>query len=126
MTAASAPDQMGDVVRPSQLVNLTPHAIAVALPSGRQVHVAPSGTIARVEVARTGAPPVIVEGEAVDRSLLSFGGARGLPDPRQGSYFVVSLPVALAVQRADLLVVDEVVRGRDGLVTACCSFGTVT
>jgi hypothetical protein len=43
-------------------------------------------------------------------------GATALPEPETGVYYIVALPVALAVQRPDLLTVGETVRNQTGTI----------
>ena len=116
------------------IVNLTPHPM----------HIFPAGTPARIEPGTVTprhviAPPpwhqpvrlghrvtttatMNVDGIVVDD--VAFGADTAhtdwLPAPRDGVWYLVSLPVALAAtHRTDLLVVHEPVRDTDGRALGC-------
>lgn len=107
-------------------MNLLPHAVSVLTPAGTEVVIGPSGRVARLSVRRRPAGTVALpDGVSAAHSLLDYGDIEDLPAPTAGVRYLVSLPVALVARRPDLLVVDDVIRGADGQVTACRSFGTI-
>jgi len=56
----------------------------------------------------------------------SFGSGN-LPEPKEDTYYIVSLPVAQAYpERQDLLVPDELVRDENGRVVGCKAFARVS
>ena len=84
-----------------EIVNLTPHAIAVELSDGRRTF-APSGSIARVQ--STSAVIGSVDGVPVSRATL--GAVTGLPPAADGVVLLVSAMVAQAAGRPDVLSPD--------------------
>jgi len=48
-----------------------------------------------------------------------------LPDPPEGVYYIVSLAVAQAARRPDLLVPDDMVRDEQGRILGCRRFAVV-
>jgi hypothetical protein len=103
----------------SKLINLTPHAIVLALSNGDRVTI-PSSGIARV----TTLPSSLEEIEGIPVPVASrtqFGEIVGLPDSQEGTFFIVSLIVAGALNgsRHDCLCPgtgpnDNVIRFADG------------
>jgi len=88
-----------------KLVNLTPHPISLANQAGEIILTVPtSGTIARVstEQVDTG---FIVAGLPVVRNIM--GSVTDLPEPVEGTFFIVSLFVLSAiVGRQDVVAPD--------------------
>ena len=81
-------------------LNLTPHAIVVRLADGSDLTFPPSGKVARVDEL-----PTTVIGEFDGITILSrtvFGKVIDLPDPVEGTAFIVSGLVAGVVYRADV------------------------
>lgn len=100
-----------------QIVNLTPHPLKFMLESGERV-VAPSGAPARcVETAQPGEP---LDGIPTVRK--TFGSVEGLPEPAEGTIYVVSALAAQAawVQgRTDVFCPGDPVRDADGHIIGC-------
>jgi hypothetical protein len=101
------------------IVNLTPHAITILPREGEAIVVAPSGAVARVTTARA-----VVETlpGGIEVFSTSFGEVTGLPDPREGDFFLVSGLVAGHPSlrgRTDVLSPGELVRGADGQPIGC-------
>ena len=84
-----------------EIVNLTPHAIAVELSDGRRIF-APSGSIARVDSKSA----VIGNFDGVPVSRATLGAVTGLPPAADGVVYLVSAMVAQAAQRADVVSPD--------------------
>ena len=82
------------------LINLTPHEIVI-LVGDEERHILPFGEIARCTVSSRQVRAV--DGIAVYANI--FGAVEGLPDPQEGTTFIVSFPVlqALAGKRSDLV-----------------------
>lgn len=118
------------------IINCTPHVVDVygpdapgTIPEGAEVAVVlsipPSGMVARIDerlldgfnlAPRAGA-------EAVEVLRVEYGHVIGLPDVKPKAWYVVSLPVALAVPaRPDLLVPYRQVRNARGTVIGCRGF----
>lgn len=88
------------------LVNLTPHALTLVSATGEHTILPPSGSVARVTStpgtveARVGFPCLVA-------SPTVFGEVSGLPDPQDGTVFVVSGMVGSALAgrgRSDVFV----------------------
>jgi len=100
-----------------KLVNLTPHPLTLQGEDG-QVTVPPSGKVARA-----------FQGNKVDDLIpiysvpivdLAVRKVVDLPDPEDGTVYIVSRPVALALAgtRADVVVPDDFVRDDQGRIIA--------
>lgn len=101
-----------------KIVNLTPHAVTV-FSGGKQLVFPPVATPARVEMTRQ--PAGQVNSIPVVRVLV--GEVVNLPEPDEGTMFVVSRVVAEACpSRHDLLVTDGAVRDQQGSVVGCTGF----
>jgi len=77
-----------------KIVNLTPHEISVLLPDGTTRKIAPSGKVARV--ATTTQDAGSLEGIPVVRQ--TYGAVEGLPEPQEGTVYIVSALVLSAVK----------------------------
>jgi hypothetical protein len=102
-----------------ELYNLTPHLITVMPDEGKPVRIPPSGIVARCEVDRASLATL----ETAHYGALPVGKIRyrqaELPAPKAGVMLIVSIVVANASQRSDLLVVDDEVRDDQGRIIGC-------
>ena len=103
------------------LVNLTPHPIAIygnsPLEDGPAEVIPPSGIVTRLAAIELGTqyPAPLTSYE-----LVQYGAAHDLPQPEDGTLFIVSLVVALAVRgRDDLLAPYVEVRNGEGTMVGC-------
>ena len=96
------------------LVNLTPHRLNIHTPGG-VINVAPSGDIARVSTLDT--PAGFVGGIPTVRTTL--GEVTGLPDPIDGTIYIVSGMVAGAAPRPDVFSPGDLVRDDSGRPIGC-------
>lgn len=109
------------------ILNLTPHPIRLYanaredgsddLEPGLILVIEPEDTPARLGMIELG-----TEYRAgIPVELVDYGGAIGMPKPREGVSCIVSLPVALALapRRNDLLVPYREVRNASGTVIGC-------
>lgn len=95
-----------------KLVNLTPHAITVA---GGNVF-PPDGTVARVATIQKSRGMVM----GIPIASVAFGRVIGLPDPVEGTGWVVSGMVREAVpHRKDVFSPGALVRDGAGMVQGC-------
>lgn len=95
------------------LVNLTPHAISFTL---HGLTIAPSGQVARCTQTSTPAGDVM----GIPLSRTTFGAVEGLPEPVEGTIFIVSALVRGAVpNRTDVASPGELVRNVSGAVIGC-------
>lgn len=104
------------------LVNLTPHPIAIYGPDrsvddGPQEVIPPSGTVVRIATIDLGTNLSNQSGRAYE--LVEYGHAHDLPAREPGTDYIVSLVVALAVHRDDLLAPYVEVRNDEGTMVGC-------
>jgi len=106
-----------------RLVNLTPHDINV-LADGQVICIPPSGQVARVVERPHGTGQVPVDDVQVPLILAESGHVVGLPPQEPQTLYIVSRPVALALQgqRPDLLVPDQFERDDEGQTVGCRGF----
>lgn len=98
----------------TNLVNLTPHNINIKI-NGGEVVLPASGKVARVAVIREQIGTVA--GIPVYKSFM--GELIGLPDPVEGTGYIVSLLVKTSLHRKDLFSPGELVRDDKGVVIGC-------
>ena len=101
-----------------RIVNLTPHEIRIG-----DVRI-PSAGLAR---CATVAVPMYVRGCPVPVVRQRFGDVSGLPDPEDGTIYVVSMPVAQAIgiDRDDIFVPGEQIRDESGRIVGCKSLARI-
>lgn len=88
-----------------KIINLTPHNITILTDSGERMDVPKSGTVARVSTTPGERSAMSVNGcniaiQAKDR----IGDVTGLPEPQDGTIYLVSGFVGSAVSRPDVFV----------------------
>jgi hypothetical protein len=99
-----------------KLVNLTPHTINIVGGEGGSVAIPPSGKVARC--ATKTVPVGTAEGIALSR--ISYGEVVDLPDPEEGTLFVVSaLARAAKPDRTDVASPGDLVRDESGQPIGC-------
>lgn len=93
------------------LINLTPHVI----------NLIPGGEIPSSGVARCSQFEVVLDViDGIKITKQTFGEVTGLPEPRDGVYYIVSKIVAQACpDRHDLLIPGPAVKGEDGRPIGC-------
>lgn len=100
-------------------VNLTPHPIAIygenSIEEGPREVILPSGTVSRIATIDLGRQ---VSNTAVYQ-LVEYGHAHDLPPKQDGIDYIVSLVVALACHRDDLLAPYVEVRNGQGTMIGC-------
>ena len=100
-----------------QIVNLTPHAINIKRQDGSFLVVPPSGQLARCAENRA-----VVESpiEGVVVTVPTYGDVEGLPDPQDGTVYIVSALVLSRVQdRTDVFAPGALIRDADGKPVGC-------
>lgn len=95
-------------------VNLTPHALNVHTGKG-VVIIDPSGEVARVATFSTAAPFI---GD-VPTCRTVTGEVTGLPEPIEGTIFIVSGMVAKEAPRPDVMSPGDLVRNESGRPIGC-------
>jgi len=103
-------------VKTVKLVNLTPHEIVLMPAPGGEIHIPPSGTVARCETCREAKGVVGVCGTLIPINRTTFGAITGLPDPAPDTLYIVSAVVAQAARRDDVVIVDDAVRDEAGRI----------
>lgn len=100
-------------------VNLTPHPIAIygenSIEEGPREVIPPSGTVTRIATIDLGQQ---ISNTAVYQ-LVEYGHAHDLPAKQDGIDYIVSLVVALACHRDDLLAPYVEVRNEQGTMIGC-------
>ena len=106
------------------LVNLTPHAISFIAEDGSVVRtIDPSGTLARVSTHTV----TIGEVDGLPVTATEFGEVEGLPEPQEGTAYIVSSLVAQRVtDRVDVFIPNESVRDDNGRIIGCRSLGLLS
>jgi hypothetical protein len=104
----------------ANLINLTPHVINVLHADGSIQNIPSSG------LARCAEQRIIVGSiDGIDLYTVSYGEVSGLPEQTKDTYFIVSMPVRLALPtRKDLLSPGELVRDTEGKPIGCKGFAT--
>jgi hypothetical protein len=118
--------------RQSMIINCTPHSVDIYRPDapsivsddGRfivELSLPPSGNVARItEEVIPGQLAPRVGAEAALVVFVEYGHVTGLPDVRPKTWYLVNLPVALALPaRRDLLVGYRQVRNAAGAIVGC-------
>ena len=120
-----------------RIINLTPHPVRLYTADtpdqvddpdhGVLLTLPPSGKFARLGESVLGEDTVVTEeGVEIPVSRVSYAEIQGLPEPQQGTVYVVPLMTALAAPaRTDLLVPYDQVRNPDGTVVGCRRLGRV-
>ena len=107
----------------TELVNLTPHAVTFVDGEGATLLVVePSGVCARLntETVQVG----VVNGIPVTSTR--YGEIEGLPDPKEGTAYIVSSLVAQQCHdRDDVFIPNESVRDDKGRIVGCKSLGRI-
>ena len=97
-------------------INLTPHALNVRKADGTFLELPPSGMVARRSVERV----VVGEIDGITVYATKFGELEGLPEPAEGTIYIVSALAAQAcVDRTDVLVPGEAIRDKAGRIVGC-------
>lgn len=97
------------------LINCTPHALNIIRTDQSILTLEKSEFLARAKVSRE----VVRTENGIEISKSIFGEVEGLPEPIEGTFFIVSLVVLERSPRTDLLSPGELVRGTDGQPLGC-------
>lgn len=103
-----------------KLVNLTPHQIRIPLGGGVLIF-EESGQCARIATEIEEGPPIM----GVPTSLVRHGEITGLPEKEEGVGYIVSQMIALEAKRDDLYYPTELMRDKNGRVTAAAKLARV-
>lgn len=104
----------------TQIKNYTPHPISICNNAGDIIRVIQPEGLVRLKAVTV--PAGEIDGILVTRT--EFGQPEGLPDFKEGTFYIVSQLVKSALpSRPDLLVPAEVVRDEKGNIVGCKSLG---
>lgn len=107
-----------------ELINLTPHPITIWRDDAPWLTIPVSGPMARlVELPEDNGSLTWKGNDIPLRRVVYNGNVENLPAPRPDVYYLVSRPLAAAVNRADLLFPDGEVRDGQGSVVGCRGLG---
>jgi hypothetical protein len=102
-----------------EIINLTPHTVNMVSEEGVEI----SRFISQGEARCKQSIEKVGEINGILITETQFGEVYGLPDEKEGTYYIVSRLVMQACNnRNDLLVPNEIVRDMEGKIIGCKSF----
>ena len=102
------------------LINLTPHQVDIVLEDETIIHIPASGTIARCKEYPEQISAALYDGAIIPLYTTHYGDITGLPDPEEGTLYIVSLLVAQAArERLDLVSPAMTIRDEKGAIIGC-------
>ena len=103
------------------LINCTPHAVNIHSEDGTILTVEPSGDVARVATNIENVELSGVEGIKVVKTTFDTSKVEGLPSPKEGVIYVVSLITLNALKgiRSDLVAPGNLIRDEKGNIIGC-------
>lgn len=104
-----------------KFVNLTQHDLTIVLENGDGLVLPASGEVARVTFSTQQVDKVI--GIPIFKTVYEPE-VTGLPEPENGTIFIVSSLAAQTVKRRDVLAPTKLIRDDDGQVIAAGGFAT--
>lgn len=103
-----------------KIVNLTPHALNFIGADDETVLTVPSSGVARAKQFRFDVGNVEAGGAVLPVMHTTYGEVEGLPEPEEGTIYVVSALTAQAMpERADVYITDNPVRDEAGRIIGC-------
>ena len=98
------------------IVNLTPHTLNIFVSDSDSIEVPPSGTVARCSIQSKDCG----EHDGIPLTTTQMGEVVDLPDPIEGTLYVVSMVVRQAVpERTDIASPGTLVRDETGKPKGC-------
>lgn len=105
----------------TKMINLTPHTINFVT-NGIKIVIEPSGEIARV----TCTSKVVDIINEIPVTENEYGEVTGLPDPEEGTIYIVSSIVAQRCKdRTDVFIPSDSIRDEKGRIVGCKALGRV-
>ena len=102
-----------------KIINCTPHDVNIITESGN-ITFPRSGVIPRLTEQQVKINSINSNGIEIDIMKKSFLEPEGLPEPKEGTIFIVSALVAGAVKdRDDLVVPNDTIRDGEGRIVGC-------
>lgn len=107
----------------TKFINLTPHTINILNGHDQEIMVIPaSGTISRCSQREE----ILSEIDGISITRQVFGEVQDVPEPREGTIFIVSRMVASALpDRRDLMIPGPLVRDDQGQPRGCRGLSVV-
>lgn len=103
------------------MINLTPHEVNI-ITENNTITIHTSGNIARCKTERN----MIGNINGIPVTSTVLGEVEGLPEPQEGTIYVVSSLVAQACKdRTDIFIPDDTVRDGEGKIIGCRSLGRI-
>lgn len=103
-----------------KIINLTPHTLTFMNADNRVLFTVSSSGIARATQTRVCTGAIESNGFSIPVNASSYGEVSGLPDPEEGTIYIVSALTAQAVpERKDVFITDDAVRDEQGRVIGC-------
>lgn len=103
----------------TKIMNYTPHDVVVMDENKEVLHTFPSVSVARCTVKQANAGDVF----GIPVMKQEYGEVEGLPEEKEGVYYIVSFLVQDALpDRKDLLVPANLVRDEKGIILGCTAF----
>lgn len=103
-----------------KFINLTPHEIVIMQEGQGNIYIPASGALARCKQETRMRPPIITEeGISIPLGVNFYGEIEGLPDHKEGTWYITSSLVAQAawaLGRADVLCPLQAVRDSEGRI----------
>jgi hypothetical protein len=101
------------------VVNCTPHDVNLVTENGN-ITFPKSGIIPRLTESQQKINSVTVNGIEIDIMKKSFLEPEGLPEPKEGTIYIVSALVAGAIKdRDDLVIPNDTIRDDKGNIVGC-------
>ena len=102
-----------------KIVNMTPHTVNMVSEDGTKI----ADFVSEGEIRLTQESKQIGTINGVPLTQTFFGDVQGLPEEKEGTFYIVSRLVLTACpNRKDLLVPNDIVRDSQGRVIGCKSF----
>lgn len=104
-----------------KFINLTQHDLTIILENGNDLVLPASGEVARVTFSTQQVDKV--DGIPIYKTIYEPE-VTGLPEPEDGTIFIVSSLAAQTARRHDVLAPTKLIRDNDGQVIAASGFAT--
>lgn len=117
-------NNLGNNLSVNNIINLTPHALTVyQSPMDDNPLIIPPGGLARCAEEKTILPSLKVVGVEFPVICKTFGPVTGLPEPKAGTVYIVSMLVAQQVSgRSDVVFPGDAIRDKYGNIIGCVGF----
>lgn len=109
----------------AKIINLTPHDVTLVISEERSVTFPTYSTVRPIpRVSTKTVSDGDIDGYPLTRT--QYGEVEDLPEPKEGTWYIVSALVAgRCPDRTDLVIPNEAVRDDKGRIIGCRSFGRI-